>query len=89
VLIKFLGQLQLKPEMILDVGCGPMFISYSLTGDSPCEYVGVDIMPIKRLKKYRDEMRNIGAKRIEAVRASAESLPFRNGVFDFALSRCV
>lgn len=31
-------------------------------------------------------MRSLGVKAIEAVRASVESLPFRNGVFDFALS---
>jgi len=88
VLMKLLTKLKLKPRMILDVGCGPMFISYSLTGNSQSEYVGVDIMPGERLKKYRDAMRNIGVKRVEAVRASAESLPFRSGVFDFALSRC-
>jgi len=31
-------------------------------------------------------MRNMGAERIEAVRSSAESLPFRKGEFDFVLS---
>jgi len=63
-----------------------MFISYSLTHNLLGEYVGVDIMPVERLKKYRDMMRSTGVKGIEAIRASAESLPFRNGVFDFALS---
>jgi SAM-dependent methyltransferase len=43
-------------------------------------------MPADRLKKYKDAMRNIGAKTIEVVRASIELLPFRNGIFDFVLS---
>lgn len=86
VLMGFLRKVRLKSRMILDVGCGPMFISYALVGNYAGEYVGVDIMCADRLKKYRDAMRNIGVKRLQVVRAGAESLPFRNGIFDFALS---
>ena len=84
VLVKLLAQLQFKPRMVLDAGCGPMFISYVLDGNN--EYIGVDIMSADKLKKYRGAMRSLGVKAIEVVRASVESLPFRNGVFDFALS---
>jgi len=86
VLMGFLRKVRLKSRMILDVGCGPMFISYALVGNEAGEYIGVDIMHADRLKKYRDAMRNIGVKKLQVVRASAESLPFRNGIFDFALS---
>ena len=86
VLMRFLRQTHLKPRMILDAGCGPMFTSYSLVTNETGEYIGVDIMPADRLKKYRDAMRKIGVETVEAVRASTESLPFRNGIFDFALS---
>jgi len=43
-------------------------------------------MPTGRLKKYRDVMRSFGMETIEVVRASAESIPFRREIFDFALS---
>ena len=65
-----------------------MFVSYSLVSYAASEYVGVDVMPADRLKKYRDAMRGVGVKAVEVVRASAESPPFRDGVFGFALSRC-
>ncbi|MGQ9461415.1 MAG: class I SAM-dependent methyltransferase, partial [Candidatus Bathyarchaeaceae archaeon] len=82
--MKSLAELRFKPRRIVDAGCGPMFISCVLSGNN--EYVGVDIMSADKLKKYRDAMRSLGVKAIEVVRASVESLPFRNGVFDFALS---
>jgi ubiquinone/menaquinone biosynthesis C-methylase UbiE len=86
VLTAFMKQMELKPKTILDVGCGSMLISYALTNNSNGEYVGVDVISSVSLKKYRDAMRIVGAKVIEVVRASAEHLPFRNGVFDFCLS---
>ena len=86
VLVEFLRQTQLKPRMILDAGCGSMFISYALVSNATSEYIAVDIIHADRMKKYRNAMRNIGIETIEAVRASAESLPFRDEVFDFALS---
>jgi ubiquinone/menaquinone biosynthesis C-methylase UbiE len=78
--------MRLNPRIILDVGCGPMFISYALTSDETSEYIGVDIMSADRLKKYKDAMNNIGRKRLQVVRASAEQLPFRKYIFDFVLS---
>lgn len=86
VLMEFLRKTRQELGSILDVGCGPMFVSYSLIGNAESEYVGVDVMPADRLKKYRDAMRGVGVKVFEVVRASAESLPFRDGVFGFALS---
>jgi len=78
-------KLQLKPRTILDVGCGPMFISSLLVVNSTSEYIGVDIMHTNRLKKYRKAMKYIGLKTVEVVRASAEQLPFRDNVFDLSL----
>lgn len=72
---------------VLDVGCGPMFVSYSVVSNAASEYVGVDVMPADRLKKYRGAMRGVGVKAVEVVRASAESLPFRDGVFGLSLTR--
>ncbi|MEM3088665.1 MAG: class I SAM-dependent methyltransferase [Candidatus Bathyarchaeia archaeon] len=86
MLVEFLRKANFTSRMIMDVGCGPMFVSYVLVSNATREYIGVDIMNTSKLKKYRDAMKNIGVKTIEAVRASAEMLPFRNGVFDFALS---
>jgi len=86
VLMKLLKCLNLIPKTILDVGCGPMFISYSLTRTFSSEYIGIDLIHSNRLKKYRDAMRNIGVKNIEVIRASAEYLPFKDESFDILLS---
>lgn len=86
ILMVLLKQSRLKPRMVLDVGCGPMFVSYPLVSNAAGEYVGVDVMPAASLKKYRNAMKNIGVETVEAVRASAELLPFQEEVFDFALS---
>ncbi len=86
VLMRYVTQLHLQPRLIVDVGSGPMFISYPLASNATGQYIGVDIMRADRLKKYKDALRNIGIQTIEAVRASAEALPFRNEIFDFALS---
>jgi hypothetical protein len=77
-LAKFVKRSQLKPRMIMDADCDPMFISYSLIGNLLSEYIGVDVMSADRLRKYRDAIRNTGVEKVEAVRASAESLPFRD-----------
>ncbi len=87
-LAKSLKEKQPMCRTVLDVGCGPMFASYSLMASNVAkEYIGVDILSADKLKKYRDAMRNCGAEPIEAVRASADALPFRNGTFDLVLSR--
>jgi len=86
VLMRFLRQTQLNPQRVVDVGCGPMFISYALVSNATSEYIGVDIMHSDRLKKYRDAMRNVGVETLEVVRASAEQLPFRGNTFDLSLS---
>jgi ubiquinone/menaquinone biosynthesis C-methylase UbiE len=75
-----------KYKVILDIGCGPMFVSYSINRLLNSEYIGIDIMPVEKLKKYRDAMVSVCAKSVEVIRASAESLPFRNNTFDFALA---
>jgi len=85
VIRRVLGQMHLKPMTMLDVGCGPMFTNWPLIGHSS-EYFGVDIMPTWRLKKYKNVMKKMGIAKIEVIRASAESLPFRDDFFDFVLS---
>jgi len=85
-LLKLVRKSKPNPMIILDVGCGPMFVSYPLTRNSKCEYIGVDIIHVDKLKKYRDAIRNSGAQSIEVVRASAEQLPFRESIFDLVLS---
>ena len=51
MLVGFLRKGRFNPRMILDVDCGPMFISYALVGNGTSEYIGVDIMSADRLKK--------------------------------------
>jgi len=85
-IINLLNQYCLNPEMILDVGCGCMFISYALLKNSKSEYVGVDIMPIEKLKNYRDAMRQLSKGKIEIIRASGDMLPFRNDTFNLVLA---
>lgn len=86
VLMEFLQMTRRELGTVLDVGCGPMFVSYSLVSNAVSEYIGVDVMSPVRLKKYMDAMRGVGVKAVEVVRASAESLPFRDGIFGFILS---
>lgn len=86
MLLEFLKEARLKCRIVLDIGCGPMFVSCPLLSSITHEYIGVDIMRGDKLKNYRNVMRKIGTKRVEVVRASAESLPFRNEMFDFVLS---
>jgi SAM-dependent methyltransferase len=86
VIMSFLRLSQAKPEMMLDVGCGPMFISSTLLLSSSTVYVGIDVLPVKRLKKYKDVMKKLGVKLIDIIRASAESLPLRKTTFDLVLS---
>jgi len=86
VIVKLLRKVKLYPRIILDVGCGPMFISYALVNKWKSEYIGVDIMNADRLKMYRNVMNSIGVKRLHVVRASAEFLPFRRRIFDLILA---
>jgi ubiquinone/menaquinone biosynthesis C-methylase UbiE len=88
-LAKSLKEKQPMCRTVLDVGCGPMFASYPLMASNIAkEYIKVDVLPADKLKKCRDAMRNCGAESMEAIRASADALPFRSGIFDLSLSRC-
>lgn len=84
-LVKLLKEHRHTCGSILEVGCGSMFVSYSLTRDPHSEYVGLDVMQGKRMKKYKGAMQDAGVQKIEAVRASGEKLPFREGLFDLVL----
>lgn len=85
-LMGLLNKLDLNFERVVDVGCGPCFVSYALASKMSGEYIGVDIISAAKLRRYKDAMKNEGVKNIEIVRASAEFLPFRAGAFDFVLS---
>ncbi len=74
-----------EPKMILDVGCGPMFIAYPLLRSSTSQYVGIDILRPAALKKYKAAFKDLGMGSLEVIRASAQSLPFRDDVFDHVL----
>jgi ubiquinone/menaquinone biosynthesis C-methylase UbiE len=83
--LRFLHSSHPAPTTILDVGCGPMFIAYPLLQGSTRQYVGVDTMRPARLKKYRSAIKSFGIESLEAVRASAEFLPFRSNTYDLVL----
>jgi len=83
--VAFLESSKSEPRMILDVGCGPMFMAYPLLQRSTSQYVGVDILSSAALRKYKHTFKNLGMGSLEVIRASAQSLPFRNGTFDLLL----
>jgi SAM-dependent methyltransferase len=81
-----LKKIDFTPELTLDAGCGPLFEIQDLLRFQTSKYVGIDILPCERLKKYRNAMRNIAATDIEVIRASGESLPFQDKKFDLTFS---
>ncbi len=87
VLEENLKQLTVKPKLALDVGCGSMFTCQAIfeTNINAC-YVGLDLINTKKLRQYRNLMRIVTKGQIEVIRASAESLPFKTGTFDFVSS---
>jgi SAM-dependent methyltransferase len=68
-------------QRVLDGGCGAMFLAYALTRRFNVEYVGIDILPLKTLKQYKQLVASCAGKPINVVRASAEKCPFRSSVF--------
>jgi len=74
---------------VLDIGCGSPEFSFEETLFR--KYVGVDISAValqKNMRKRRDSLFTdvSGKPEYELVRASAMNLPFREGVFDKAIS---
>src|SRR5262245_9843945 len=71
------------PGLALDIGVGTGFTTYSVFGERPTVSVDVDTA---NLKTYRDRIRSIaGARPPLCVAALATALPFKEGVFTFAL----
>lgn len=74
-----------KVKLVLDAGSGALFASYPLVTKFNCRYVGIDILPLSVIQKYRKIMELISGRRIDAVRASITALPFKQDSFDAAL----
>ena len=68
-------------QRVLDGGCGAMFLGYALTRRFNVEYVGIDILPSRTLRQYKQLIASCAGKPINVVRASAEKCPFRSSVF--------
>jgi len=62
-LMDLLNKLDLNFEEVIDVGCGPCFVSYALASKMSGEYVGVDIIRADKLRKYKDAMKDEGVKK--------------------------
>lgn len=71
------------PGLALDIGIGTGFTTYSIFGERPTVSVDIDT---SNLKSFRDRVRSVaGAHPPLCVAALATALPFKEGVFSFAL----
>ena len=71
------------PGVALDIGVGTGYTTYSIFGERPTVCVDVDTA---NLKIYRDRVGSVaGARPPLCVAALATALPFKEGVFAFAL----
>jgi SAM-dependent methyltransferase len=75
-----------KVKIVLDAGSGALFASYPLVKKFRCKYVGIDIMPLLGIQKYRKVMELVMGQKIDVIRASITSLPFKRNSFDASLS---
>jgi SAM-dependent methyltransferase len=82
----FLARSSFQPKHVLDIGCGCMLIAFGLLKKYDLEYVGLDILPSDRLRKYAALVRKGTGRDLQVVRASAMSLPFRKDLFDLTLA---
>lgn len=76
----------LDVQNVLDVGCGSGFSAFVMLRLSFSNYIGIDLMPSDKLNRYKQLIISLTGKQVELIRASAESLPFRSGVFDQILA---
>lgn len=67
-------------DLILDAGCGTGLL-FNHIHDLVGAIVGVDIS-LGSLKVARDLVKRMGLKKVSLVRADADHLPFKDGVFD-------
>ncbi len=76
-----------KTDHVLDIGAGAFFMAFLLIKNFNSRYIGVDILSLSQMKKYREIMEVAIGKKIEVIRASATSLPFKESLFEttFAL----
>lgn len=82
----FLTRCDFRPRHVLDVGCGCMVIAFGLLTKYDLEYVGLDILPLDKLRKYASLVRKSTGRDLQIVRASAMNLPFRKNLFDLTLA---
>lgn len=85
IIVDFLIKAGVKNQKVLDVGCGPMFISHALIKRFDVDYIGIDILPAKELRQYKRVITLCNGKSIDVVRASAEKCPFKDNVFNSSL----
>lgn len=81
IIVEFLTGKVRQRQRVLDGGCGAMFLAHALTRRFDVEYVGIDILPSRRLRRYKQVIASCAGKPISVVRASAEKCPFRSSIF--------
>jgi len=86
LVLKLISKYNREIKYCLDVGCGSMFIAHSIIKKFNADYVGIDIISSTELGKYARLIELSTGKRVNVIKATAEYLPFRNKVFDAALS---
>ncbi len=77
-----------KATRLLDIGCGSGALSLTMSESSGFDVVAMDVLR-RRIVAVRDRKaaRDPDASaRVRIVRANAEALPFRDGVFDAAVA---
>lgn len=63
-----------------------MIISYAWVKKFDAEYIGIDVLPQKKLEQYRWAITQCTGKPINVIRASVEKLPFKDDSFDCSIS---
>lgn len=81
---KIIFKLITPQKRILEIGIGDGRLSYQLAKQKKCQVTGIDISDIA-IKLAQKRFKN--ADRIKYIKADARKLPFKNKVFDIAVSK--
>jgi ubiquinone/menaquinone biosynthesis C-methylase UbiE len=82
LVFKLMLKHEVKAINVLDIGSGALLMAYPIIKVFNSSYVGIDIIPLSEMKKYRKILEIATGQKIDAIRASAEKLPFRKGAFE-------
>ncbi|KTD15155.1 biotin synthase BioC [Legionella gratiana] len=86
-LLERLYYLNMKPQRILDLGCGPGFFSYELMQMYPkAQVVGLDLAQIMLLQARKKQS---WRRRWSLVAADMQCMPFADGAFDLVFANQV